>query len=590
VRGVQEITPIEYTVSLEAPQTQTARIQMVVRNIAGDALDVALPVWRPGRYAVINPAGALHSLSARRGSGLALPVTKIDKTTWRVETRGVDEVEIAYTLYANSLADRTRHIDNTHAFLSGAAVFLYAPDRRDDPVAVHIHAPSGWKAATGLERAAEDPWTFLAANYDVLIDSPIEAGLHDSLSFEVDGVPHEIILWGAARYDGEKLKRDFAKIVKAQAELFGTIPYHRYVFLLHIGSGLGGGTEHLNSTIMQTSPRAFEDEDAYQRLLALASHEMFHTWNVKRLRPAALQRLDLSRENYTDLLWFCEGATSYYDELMVVRAGLNHPDAYLARLSEDIHQLRNRPGASVQSLAESSFDAWIKFNHPTPDDLNSTVSFYDNGALFSLLWDLELRKRTAGRATLDMLMREMYTMFPASGAGFTTADLIETSGRLSGTSFDAFFEKYVYGTAAYPFEEVAGVVGLHLGMDPGKNGRSVKPRLGLNLYDVNGGAGVRAVLSDGPAYAAGVLPGDEIVALNGRRFSSTELVNYVDGILSPGDRVELHVMRRNRLHVIEFELGSAPGGRWRLTRAANPTTEQKLAYSSWLNHPWPEAS
>jgi predicted metalloprotease with PDZ domain len=560
---------------------------MLVHNVSGPALDVALPVWRPGKYAVLNPAGSVSGVRAQASTGEPLTISKLDKTTWRVQTNGAHDVEVFYTLYANSLNDRTRHVDDTHAFLSGATVFFYVPDRRNDPLSLQLQAPQNWKIACGLEHAPNDPTTLLAPSYDVLIDSPIEIGVHDVLHFQVRGVPHEIVIWGEAQYDRSRLTSDFAKIVETQAALFGGIPYERYLFLIHIGPGLGGGTEHVNSTIMQTPARAFEDEDNYQKLLSLASHELFHAWNVKRLRPAALRTIDFAKENYTDLLWFCEGTTSYYDDLFVVRAGLNSPDAYLKTLGEAIHQLRSRPGSRVQSLAESSFDAWIKFNQPSPDDVNSTVSYYDNGALASLLLDLELRKRTANRVSLDAVMREMHERFPDSGPGFTTDDLIEMASRLSQTRFEEFFDRYIQGTDAYPFEDVLDVVGLTLSRSnqvPGVDG--ARAYIGLNLQDLNGCASVRYVLSDGPAYTAGVLVGDEIVAMNGRRFSSSDLLGHVERRMQPGDRVQLHLIRRNRLRILDFQLASKPSGRWKLLRRTDATAAQKAAYTDWLHHSW----
>ena len=326
------IRPIEYTVSLPAPQTQTVEIRMVVRGVASPSIDLALPVWRTGRYSILNPAGTLNRVRAYQHSGAPLQISKLDKTTWRVLTEGQSEIEVRYSVYANSLGDRTRHVDDTHAFLSGGMVFLYVPDRRDDAVAVHVDAPEHWRLACSLETADGAPRTLLAPSYDVLIDSPIEIGVHDVLRFDVRGIPHDIVLWGAPPFDVEKLKNDFTAIAREEAELFAGLPYDRYIFMIHIGPGLGGGTEHLNSTVIHAPPRAFEDAVAYRRLIATASHEMFHVWNVKRLRPAALARTDLARENYTDLLWFCEGTTSYYDELILARAGLTTREEYLSAL------------------------------------------------------------------------------------------------------------------------------------------------------------------------------------------------------------------------------------------------------------------
>lgn len=576
------MTNIEYTVVLDAPQTQTAEIRMVVRNITTPTVDLALPVWRTGRYAVLNPAGTLSRVRS------ALPISKIDKTTWRVQTDGSSEIEVRYTLYANSLGDRTRHIDDTHAFLSGATVFLYVPDRRNEAVSVHIDAPAHWNISCGLDAAKDNPRTLLAPSYDALTDAPIEAGIHDVLHFDVDGIPHEIMLWGAPPYDGEKLKKDFAAIVRNESELFGGLPYSRYIFMLHVGPGLRGGTEHFNSTIIQVPPDSFDpvpgnpNDASYKRMLGTVSHEMFHVWNVKRLRPAALAHTDFAHENYTDLLWFCEGTTAYFDELVLARTGLVSADAFLLEFGELLHQVRRRPGSQVQSVAESSFDAWIKFNQPTSDDMNTTVSFYDSGAVATFMLDLELRARSGNSVSMDTLMREMVAQFPVTGPGFTTADLIDVASRLAGSRLDEFFARYIHSTDSYPLESKVGILGLQLALDaPG-----MKSYTGLIAQDQNGSTLVRYVLSDGPAYLAGVLPGDEIVALNGKRCTATELTARVEMEMNPGDTAQLEVLRRGRQRIVEFKLGSLPKGRWRLTRIPAPTASQRAAYTSWLQQTW----
>jgi predicted metalloprotease with PDZ domain len=572
------IRPIEYIVSLDAPQTQTFTVTMLVRSVASRTLDVALPVWRQGKYAVINPAGSIRGVTALTASNRPLPIRKIDKTTWRIETEGAPEITIHYAVYANSLNDRTRHVDDTHAYLSGATVFLYVPNRRGDAVAVRLEAPADWQVACGLEHEPGDRRALLAPDYDTLIDSPIEIGHHELVTFDVDGKRHDVAVWGGIPFDSERLERDFAKVIRAEAAIFGALPYHRYVFFVHVGQGLSGGTEHLNSTVIQMPPSAFENDDQHKALLSLAAHEVFHSWNVKRLRPAALRNIDLSRENYTDLLWFCEGATSYYDELIVVRAGLQTPEAYLKALAEQIYQHRARPGAMVQSVAEASFDAWVKFNNPNADEINATVSYYDGGALASLLLDLEIRRRSRNRASLDTLLRTMYETFPASGPGFTSQDLVGVLNRLTESQFEQFFEQYIYNAARYPFEEAFPVVGLEMiPIDAAPKAYS-----GLLLQDDNGVCKVRSALSDGPAYAAGVNSGDEVVALNGRRFKAADINPYIERSMAPGDTVWFQLLRRNRLRRVEFRLGTKPNPRWELRKVAAPSAEQKRACESWL--------
>jgi predicted metalloprotease with PDZ domain len=581
--------PIEYTVSLNAPETQMVDIRMVIREVAGPTLDVAMPVWRPGRYEVLNPAGGVRNVCAVTSAGRSLPIVKTDKTTWHITAGGAEEVTVTYRVYANSLGDRTRHVDETHAFLSGATVFFHVPGRLKDPVAVNVEAPVSWRIATGLECVPANPRKLVAPDYDVLVDSPLEVGLHDLLEFEVNGKLHQIAIWGGAKYDPDKLKADFAKIVKLQAGLFGDMPYRRYVFLIHVGPDASGGTEHLNSTIIQAPRRSLEDREAYRTFLGTVSHEFFHTWNVKQFRPAGIHPYDYLRENYTDLLWVAEGTTSYYAHLTNVRVGLREPDDYLGSLSDAIHAMRTRPGARVQSLAESSFDAWIKFSRLTPDDVNFTVSFYDVGALASLLMDMELRSRTRNRVSLDDLMREMYRRFPLSGNGYATADMIALLEAISESQWSDFFARYIRGTDPFPLESALEVVGLQLSIQPERKNDPImqSPYAGLNLADRNAGAVVRSVLSDGPAYAAGVVAGDEIVAVNGRRVSPSEFDKWI-GLLQPGDKVTLHIIRRDELRTVSFKLAGKPNGRWKLSREKDPADSQKAAYESWLRQEWPK--
>ena len=576
--------PIEYTVSLNAPQTQMVDIRMVIRKLEGPTVDVAMPVWRPGRYEVLNPAGGVRNVRAATSAGLPLPIVKTDKTTWQITTGGAEEVTVTYRVYANSLGDRTRHVDDTHAFLSGATVFFHVPDRLKDPVLVNVEAPASWKITTGLECMPDNPRQLVAPNYDVLVDSPLEIGIHDLLEFEVNGKPHQIVIWGGAKYDPDRLKTDFAKIVRSQAGLFGDMPYGRYVFLIHVGPDASGGTEHLNSTIIQTPRRSLENREAYETFLDTVSHEFFHTWNVKQFRPAGIHPYDYVRENYTDLLWVVEGTTSYYASLTNVRVGITETDHYLGALSDAIHAMRNRPGARVQSLAEASFDAWIKFSRSIPSDANFTISFYDVGALASLLMDLELRRRTRNRISLDDVMREMYRRFPLSGNGYTTADLIALLDTISESQWNDFFTRYISGTDEYPFESALKVVGLELSIQPERKDDPSGPRpyAGLDVGDRIGGAIVRSVPSDGPAYAAGVVAGDEIVALEGRRVSASQFDEWI-GRLHPGDPVTLHIIRRDELRTVSFKLAGKQTGRWTISRMKNPTDSQKAAYQSWLH-------
>jgi predicted metalloprotease with PDZ domain len=420
-----ERVAVEYHVSLERVHAQLVDVRVEFPARPGEALEFRLPTWRPGKYLILDPSGTIVDLRAEDGAGGTLRVRKLDKSTWRVSPSPTGRVVVSYTIYANSLNDRTRHADDTHAFLSGSSVFIYNERLRSEPVRVRVDRPEGWEVATGLAEDPTRPDAWLAPDYDVLVDSPLEIGEHELIGFSIDGTPHDIVIWGPSEADAERLASDFAAITRVQRDIFegpgGRLPYQRYVFMIHCQPGIGGGTEHLNSTIMHTRPTTFTSDSAYERFLGLVSHEMFHTWNVKRLRPAGLTPYDYQQENYTDLLWVAEGTTSYYDDVTLVRAGLIEPDRYLAIMSRTISNERRRPGGRVQSLADSSYDAWIKYNRSTPHDINATVSFYSKGALVSLMLDMEIRRFTDNRASFDDVLRTLYRRFPLeSGASRPT--------------------------------------------------------------------------------------------------------------------------------------------------------------------------
>lgn len=614
---------VEYTILLTAPQTQMVDVSLTLRGLRPGPIDVALPAWRPGKYAILDSAGAVRGFAARSGNGHDLATEKIDKSTWRITAiEGDDEAVITYRVYCNALGDRTRHADDSHAFLSPSTVLMYAPSMRDKPLTVRIVAPGGraeggergegWDTATGLERNPRDPDVFIAPNYDVLVDSPLEIGRHERLSFDVDGTPHELVIWnesGLPRTLPEKrITDDLAKIIRAERDVFGKFPYQRYVFLVHALPGGSGGTEHLNSTIMQTSPASFRDEDAFKRFLGLVAHEYFHTWNVKQLRPAGLKPYDYSRENYTDLLWVAEGTTSYLDAVCLVRAGLTRPDDYLRSLGNSIDAIRRRPGAAVQSLHDSSFDAWIAFNRPTPDSVNSTVSFYDKGALVSLLLDMEIRKRSEGKAGLDTVMRDLFERFPLDGPGYTTADLMAAAERASSGdpgSFAQFFADNVSSTRPLDFESALAVAGLDLKQDgpraaPRRNRnpdpeepddtpaekKDGSPYLGFSVEAKDGLASVTAVLADGPAYAAGLIAGDLVLAIDGIRLRPTDLDARIRQ-LKPGQPVRLTISRYDHLRDLDLKADARNDARWTISRKNSPDDAEKAVYKAWLGQDWP---
>ncbi|MGI9014051.1 MAG: M61 family metallopeptidase [Phycisphaerales bacterium] len=623
---------VTYFVRLHEPHTQIVEIEAVFPDITTPACDVALPTWRPGKYLILDQAGSIRSITAEDEDGNALSIEKIRKSQWRISLDGPTDVHVGYSIYANSLGDRTRHVDETHAFLSGSAVFLYNELTARLPIRVVIDAPQDWQIASGLNTAANDARTLLADNYDVLVDSPIEVGLHNRHDFAVDGVPHEIIIWGdPGRYDAEHLITDFTALVEHQLRMWGRFPYQRYVFLIHAGRNAGGGTEHLNSTIMQTSREALEGSRertrAYQRFLGLVSHEFFHTWNVKALRPADLVPYDYQSENYTTLLWVAEGTTSYYDDLFLARCDLIKPGRYLDILSGSITSLLHTPGRQLQSLEASSFDAWVKFNRSSPDDVNSTISFYSKGALVSFLLDMQIRKHTGNAASLDDVLRVMLERYPLEAGGYSSDNLIHVIEEVISqhapepVDIDTFFDAYVRGTEELPLNEALATVGLERYFDAAERDDDededededkdddaadeneendplpeddVEPKdadmpsLRAELGVLMGGRNIRAVRSDTPAFAAGLRAGDEIVAIADRRFEGSR--NEIEERLrdfQPDDVVAITFFRNDELHTYSVTLAGVPDGTWKVRRMKASTEEQRKAYEDWLKQPWP---
>ncbi len=587
---------ILHEVIFENPQTQM--VQVVTRISSLDDvqnLDLELPSWRPGKYLILDKAGLIQEESATDESGVRLPVRKTAKNVWRIDrsSSAGNEVWFSYRMYADSIHDRTLYVDAHHAFLSGSAIFMNYSPIRSQPVCVQFQMPEGWEVATGLKQLDDKTWT--APNYDILVDSPIELGSHQRIEFSVQGKSHEVILWGDVDCSMEKLAQDLEKIVIECAEIWGGLPYERYVFLIHSAPGLGGGTEHWNSTIMQVEPQALEDESSYRkRFLPLAAHEFFHTWNVKRLRPAGLTPYDYSRENYTSLLWVSEGTTSYFEELILARAGLMEVKEVLDNWSGAVNQLFRSPGDAIQSVAASSFDSWIKFNRRHAHSSNSTVNFYHKGALVSLAMDLELRRAQTPEAKLENIMKLLFQNHPLSKGGFTEGDFQSLLNQTTDANWDKFWESYVDGFDPIPFDKLFPVIGLELGFQP-REGEFIKfctasPKLPQIAYwglRMNGNM-VRSVDSDGPCFLAGIHPDDEIVAINGKRFKSGSL-DDAPGKWNPGDLVEVVFFRDDKLRTQSIRLGSQPDGKWTVRPASEPTESGKLEFQSLLGKPWPES-
>jgi predicted metalloprotease with PDZ domain len=400
--------------------------------------------------------------------------------------------------------------------------------------------------------------------------------------FEVRGVQHRIVVDGEGNYDLERMRRDFQKIVEAQVAMMGDIPYKDYTFLIHAHARDDGGLEHANSTSIIMERFSFRPEARYKSFLGIVSHEFFHLWNVKRIRPDALGPFDYSRENHTKLLWVAEGVTEYYANLMMRRAGLFLDEEYLATLSSGIQTVQSQPGRFEMSLEEASFDAWIKYYRRDENSVNSQISYYDKGQLLGLLLDLEIRKLSNGAKSLDDVMRYLYAEFFKKGRNYTPEDFQRAAELMAGSSLEQFFARFVRGRDELDYKAGLSTVGLQLGatIDPA-NPAMERPYLGAEFAQDGDRLLIRRVYADTPAYDQGLNTGDQIVALDGMRVNQQSLLARL-AERRPGATLNLTIFRHDDLRTIAIKLGGRVPPDYRVVPVRQPTPEQMRQYRAWL--------
>ncbi|HVF41794.1 MAG TPA: PDZ domain-containing protein [Pyrinomonadaceae bacterium] len=586
---------ISYTVSMPEPHTHLLQVEMRVRGANGAALpaqlDLVMPVWTPGSYLVREYERNVQDFWAGAGGGEStkpglLAWAKVNKNTWRVRTNGASEARVSYAVYANEFSVRTNELNDRHAFWNNAPTLMFVDGFLSAPSTVRVVPRGDWKIATGLAAVAGERNTFRAENYDVLYDSPFLVSDFKVLTFEARGVPHRVVVDGEGNYDAERLRRDVQKIVEAGVGVVGEIPYRDYTFLLMLHPTAGGGLEHLNSTALIFRRFNFRPDAEYRNLLTLTAHEFFHAWNVKRIRPDALGPFDYTGENYTRLLWVAEGVTSYYENLLVRRAGLMTEKEYLDDLARSIRALQNTPGRLEMSLEESSFDAWIKYYRPDENSINSSVSYYDKGAIVGALLDLEIRRRSAGAKSLDDVMRHLYAEFFKQQRNYTPADFQRAAELMAGSSLEEFFGRSVRGRAELDYDAALAGVGLQLETFAGDRTRPAAERayFGATLSQAADRLNVTNVLAGSPAYAQGLNAGDQIVAVDGAR-ATLDFLNARLNDKKPGDEVRLTVFRADDLRAVTVRLGARPDNGLRVVPVKNPTAEQSRLYQQWMNVP-----
>jgi len=589
-----------YTVRIPHPEARRIEVDLEVDARGAASLDVRLPVWTPGSYLVREHQRHVDGLRAQ-AEGRDLPVEKIDKQTWRVSCAGARSVRVAYRLHCFELTVRTNHVDPTHAFLNPSAAAAFVVGREGEPCSVRLQLLPGWRAWVALP---DEDGAFHARDYDELADSPFECGpesSHEVHSFTAQGVQHRLVVWGRGDFDAAKVLPDMARIVDAEAAIFGGLPYSEpYLFILLLNDKGRGGLEHRRSCALLVPRFTFVQKSAYEDFLELVAHEYFHLWNVKRLRPAAFTPYDWTRENHTRLLWAMEGLTSTYEVMALRRAGLISPQRFLEIWAERITQLLRTPGRLRTSLAQASFDAWIKHYRPDESTGNTTVSYYLKGSVVGFLLDLELRRRTSGARSLDDLVRLLFERH--GGPPGLPEDAVEKgAAELAGdASLRDWFARAVRSTQELELEQALSGAGLRAVLHPAggpddKGSAEADPKeapeppaqprawLGATLRDRAGAQEVAAVVEGSPAQRAGILAGDEIVALDGFRADLKQRLLRAQ----PGKTVKFSLFRMDELLEVAVPLIVAPADAVTIVAIAEATPAQVALRKAWLGQDWP---
>jgi predicted metalloprotease with PDZ domain len=551
---------------------------------ASGPLDVQMPNWRTGRYQILNLANGVRQFKAVDGKGRALAVDKTDKASWRVAATPGETVTVSYELYANTLGERTRHIDDTHAYLDASGVFVYSKASRAQPATVKLEVPAGWASRSGMDSCGAH--CFSAPNYDLLIDSPIETGVHEFHTFDVAGRTIELAIWGRGNYDSKKMVEDLKKVVAEGGRMFDNKwPFQRYLFIVHATDGASGATEHINSTVIQQKRWAFAKRKDYLDFISTAAHEFFHTWNVKAYRPKEMVPYDYQKENYNTLLWVAEGHTEYFADLMLLRTGLSKREEFMEQLSKVIDDYRHQPGRFQQTAAESSFDEWMAVGGERAR--NAQVNIYTKGQLLALMMDIELRRQSGGAKGLEDVHRQLYAKHSVAQGGYDAQAVQAALRTVSGQDWRGWWKQYVEGVAEIPFDSLLKSVGLQQLADVGKDDDYKEQWwAGWRLKEGSDPALVAEVERDSPAWTAGVVAGDTLVAVNGIKVNAADIREKL--VLSKTAPFKVHLFRRDELREVMLTPLLQPLGKVKLKALDKPEPGQKTLNAAWLGVAWPK--
>jgi predicted metalloprotease with PDZ domain len=570
---------VSYDLSMPRPQDHYFHIKMDLKDFKEDTLTVKMPVWAPGSYLVREFSKNVNLVKAYNKNGNELEVFKTSKNTWHIVNPSNAAVQVRYEVYSFELSVRTSFLDGTHGFVSGTGIFMYVDRYKNLGGDVNVFPGKNFsKITTALPHKGEGvikdgSQSFSFKDYDHLVDCPIEIGNQEVFDFEAAGVKHTVAMYGVGNYDIDVLKKDMARIIEEATAVFGQNPNKEYTFIIHNVVDAQGGLEHTNSTVLSVNRWSYEGSK-YLGFLSLVAHEYFHLWNVKRIRPIELGPFNYDEENYTSLLWVMEGFTSYYDELLLLRAGYYTREKFMNKMLSTLNYVEGSTGTRVQPLAHASYDAWIKAYRPNENSANTTMSYYSRGSVVAMMLDAMIINKSKGKKCLDHFLQHIYKeYYEKKGRGFTEDEFKTELEKFAG-DLDEFFAKYIHGTEVPEYNKVFAPVGMNMTYIG-----TPRPDAGITVSGSGGSVKVRRVRTGSAAETAGLSVNDEIIGVNGFRTDAKAFNEFVNTLMA-GDKVSIIYARENIIGITDMEITNYEQPKFEYSFGTGKVTQKLLEY--WL--------
>ena len=586
--------PLRYELRFERPNTHLLDVAIHASGLKGATVEFAMPDWAPGSYSIQNYAGNVQRFRARNASGKELGWRKTDSQTWRIEMDGANEVMVDYQVFANTLQNNMAQYDERHAFIGGPSVWMYLVNGKERPIELSVAVPQGWKVATGMEDTPDH--TFGAADYDWFADAPLEISDFAEKDFQVSGTTYHVIVHDViGGKDFSKFVADVQKIVETSVAMWSAVagkegqaaPFRDYWFMFHIWPKSGGGLEHLNSTQINfgkdwddTGPaNSPQGATQYELKLFVTSHEFFHAWNVKRLRPKPLGPFDYTQMVHTPSLWIAEGLTSYYGWLNIERAGVMTPQKYLDGIAKLISSFEEEPGRQERSIEDTSWDTWFPNLRQANNLANTSYSYYDGGQIMGHILDFAIRESTHNQKSLDDWMRLLYSRYALPKLGYEPADAVNASNEVAGRDIAEIFVRNISGKEQIPYEKYFAYAGIAVEKKFDRN----KPWIGISTEKADDGhhASIKNITPGSPAETAGLDRSDIIIAMDNRTVDDDGW-NHAFDASKPGEMIHFIVARTGEIKEIAVPVAANPYPTYSLKPVEHPTDEQKAIYESWL--------